>query len=213
MAQGSVLSRLPQVPQVTEQLARLYGRLGWRAELLTTALSLTQRFPDDRDALGIYLNALESDGSLAEADQVAARIKKLDPDEVMLTAIDAGADDVEVGDDIIEVYTEFQQLAAVREALRELLPVALVEMAAEVRNQRLARQIQIGGAIHLRARHGEDAAVVAEAAGAVAVIERRQQLAHRQIAVAAEDHQIEGGSHLHGRRLAWASGNWKRREL
>lgn len=44
-------------------------------------------------------------------------VKKLDPDEVMLTAIDAGADDVEVGDDIIEVYTEFQQLAAVRQAL------------------------------------------------------------------------------------------------
>ena len=73
-------TELPAVPQVTEQLARLYARLGWRAELLSTALSLSQRFPDDRDALGIYLNALESDGSLAEADQVAARIKKLDPD-------------------------------------------------------------------------------------------------------------------------------------
>jgi len=43
--------------------------------------------------------------------------KKLDPDEVMLQAIDAGADDVEVGDDLIEVYTEFAQLAAVRQAL------------------------------------------------------------------------------------------------
>ncbi|HNP71152.1 MAG TPA: YebC/PmpR family DNA-binding transcriptional regulator [Kouleothrix sp.] len=43
--------------------------------------------------------------------------KKLDPDEVMLTAIDAGADDVEVGEEAIEVYTEFQQLAAVRQAL------------------------------------------------------------------------------------------------
>src|SRR6266508_968486 len=43
--------------------------------------------------------------------------RKLDADDVMLTAIDAGADDVEVGDDVIEVYTEFQKLAAVREAL------------------------------------------------------------------------------------------------
>lgn len=43
--------------------------------------------------------------------------KKLDPDEVMLTAIDAGADDVEVGDDAIEVYTEFTKLAIVRQAL------------------------------------------------------------------------------------------------
>jgi YebC/PmpR family DNA-binding regulatory protein len=43
--------------------------------------------------------------------------KRLDPDEVMLQAIDAGADDVEVGEDIIEVYTEFPKLAAVRQAL------------------------------------------------------------------------------------------------
>jgi YebC/PmpR family DNA-binding regulatory protein len=43
--------------------------------------------------------------------------KKLDIDEVMLLAIDAGADDVEVGDDVIEVYTDFKQLAAVRQAL------------------------------------------------------------------------------------------------
>ena len=43
--------------------------------------------------------------------------KRLDPDEVMLQAIDAGADDVEVGDDIIEVYTEFNKLAAVRQQL------------------------------------------------------------------------------------------------
>ncbi len=43
----------------------------------------------------------------------------LDPDEVMLTAIDAGADDVQVGDDIIEVYTDFIQLAAVRQKLIE----------------------------------------------------------------------------------------------
>jgi YebC/PmpR family DNA-binding regulatory protein len=43
--------------------------------------------------------------------------KKLDTDEVMLLAIDAGADDVEVSDDLIEVYTDFKQLAAVRQAL------------------------------------------------------------------------------------------------
>jgi YebC/PmpR family DNA-binding regulatory protein len=42
---------------------------------------------------------------------------KLDPDEVMLQAIDAGADDVEVGEDAIEVYTEFAKLAIVRQAL------------------------------------------------------------------------------------------------
>ncbi len=43
--------------------------------------------------------------------------KSLDPDEVMLIAIDAGADDVQVEDEIIEVYTDFTQLAAVRQKL------------------------------------------------------------------------------------------------
>jgi YebC/PmpR family DNA-binding regulatory protein len=56
--------------------------------------------------------------------------KKLDPDEVMLQAIDAGADDVEVGEDLIEVYTDFRQLAAVRQALLAAgLPVTGAEKA------------------------------------------------------------------------------------
>lgn len=56
--------------------------------------------------------------------------KKLDPDEVMLQAIDAGADDVEVGEELIEVYTDFRQLAAVRQALLAAgLPVTGAEKA------------------------------------------------------------------------------------
>ncbi|MBX3258968.1 MAG: tetratricopeptide repeat protein [Labilithrix sp.] len=71
---------LPNVPQITEQLARVYGRLGWRAERMRAVKDLSERFPDDREALGLYLTALEDDGALAEADKVAARIRTLDPD-------------------------------------------------------------------------------------------------------------------------------------
>lgn len=53
---------------------------------------------------------------------------RLDPDEVMLTAIDAGADDVQVEEDVIEIYTEFTQLAAVRQKLLDAkLPVSNAE--------------------------------------------------------------------------------------
>jgi|HigsolmetaAR202D_1030399.scaffolds.fasta_scaffold00052_44 DNA-binding regulatory protein, YebC/PmpR family len=53
---------------------------------------------------------------------------KLDPDEVMLVAIDAGADDVQVEEDVIEIYTEFTQLAAVRQTLLEAnIPVSNAE--------------------------------------------------------------------------------------
>ena len=54
--------------------------------------------------------------------------QQLDPDDVMLQAIDAGADDVEIGDEVIEIYTDFKQLAAVRQKLIDAnLPVSGAE--------------------------------------------------------------------------------------
>lgn len=70
----------PNVPDITVQLARVYAKLGWRAERMKTLQELAKRFPDDKDALTLYVTALEEDGGLAEADKVAQRIKKLDPD-------------------------------------------------------------------------------------------------------------------------------------
>ncbi len=43
----------------------------------------------------------------------------VDPDEVFMVAVDAGADDVEVSDEVIEIYTAPDVLHAVREALEE----------------------------------------------------------------------------------------------
>ena len=54
--------------------------------------------------------------------------KPFDPDEVMLQAIDAGADDVLIDDNIIEVYTEFTELNDVRVKLADTgLPISNVE--------------------------------------------------------------------------------------
>lgn len=54
--------------------------------------------------------------------------KLFDADEVMLQAIDAGADDVQVDDNVVEVYTGFGDLNEVRIKLVEAgLPVANVE--------------------------------------------------------------------------------------
>jgi YebC/PmpR family DNA-binding regulatory protein len=54
--------------------------------------------------------------------------KSFDPDEVMLQAIDAGADDVEIDGNEIEVYTAFEDLNAVRTALQaQGLPIVNVE--------------------------------------------------------------------------------------
>lgn len=75
-----IAAEVPDVPDVAEQLVRVYGRLGWRAERLASLRELVRRFPDDKEALSLYAGALEEDGAAAEADQVAARLKQLDPD-------------------------------------------------------------------------------------------------------------------------------------
>ena len=68
------------VPQILEQLARVYTRLGWRGERMRALAELATRFPDDVGALRMYLGAVEEDGAVDDADKIAARIKKLDPD-------------------------------------------------------------------------------------------------------------------------------------
>jgi transcriptional/translational regulatory protein YebC/TACO1 len=53
---------------------------------------------------------------------------KLDPDDVQLQVIDAGADDVEVSDLVLEVYCDWTDLHSVRQALIDLkLPVTGAE--------------------------------------------------------------------------------------
>jgi tetratricopeptide (TPR) repeat protein len=71
---------VPNEPEVIEQLAHLYGRLGWRGDRLRTLESLVPRFPDDLSVLRAYLEALDEDGPLSEADKVAEHLQKLDPD-------------------------------------------------------------------------------------------------------------------------------------
>jgi hypothetical protein len=71
---------VPGEPEILEQLAQLYGKLQWRADQVRALADLATRFPDDVVALQAYLGALDEEGPAAEADTVAARIKKLDPD-------------------------------------------------------------------------------------------------------------------------------------
>jgi len=68
-----------------------------------------------------------SGGNLAEAGAVAWMFdtkgyisvtrNDMDPDEAFMIAVDAGAEDVEISDDFVEVYTESGDLHWVREGL------------------------------------------------------------------------------------------------
>ncbi len=75
-----LVAEFPDVLELGDQLARIYGKLGWRSERMRTARDLATRFPESMAAQRLYLAALDDDGSLAEADTVAEHIKKLDPD-------------------------------------------------------------------------------------------------------------------------------------
>jgi YebC/PmpR family DNA-binding regulatory protein len=45
--------------------------------------------------------------------------REIDPDEVFMAALEGGADDVEISDDAVEVYTERADLAQVSQALKD----------------------------------------------------------------------------------------------
>ena len=81
-----------------------------------------------------------SGGNLGESGSVAwlfetrgvitIEAQGIDPDDVALTAIDAGADDVQVDDSAVEVYTRPEMLDAVRKALDAAgVPVASAEIS------------------------------------------------------------------------------------
>ncbi|HKQ69164.1 MAG TPA: hypothetical protein VJT73_07490, partial [Polyangiaceae bacterium] len=70
----------PDVPEIKEGLAQLYGRLSWNAERAVTLKELAARFPRNTRILQEVLEVLEDSGQHLEADQIAARIKSIDPD-------------------------------------------------------------------------------------------------------------------------------------
>ncbi|HMO56614.1 MAG TPA: YebC/PmpR family DNA-binding transcriptional regulator [Roseiflexaceae bacterium] len=77
----------------------------------------------------------------------------LDPDELMLQAIDAGAVDVEIGEDLLEVYTDFKQLAAIRESLINAgLPVSGAEKIMRAKTQVQAESAEALRALRLMER-------------------------------------------------------------
>jgi tetratricopeptide (TPR) repeat protein len=76
----TLVAEVPNEPEALEQLAQVFGRLGWRDAQQRALEDLTRRFPDDVGALHAYLDVLDDNGPAGDADTVAARIKDLEPD-------------------------------------------------------------------------------------------------------------------------------------
>jgi hypothetical protein len=80
---GALVDTFPDVPAVLSQLSQLYGQLGWRPELSRAVRELARRFPEDPSALAQAVAVLDSEGESKRADELVARIEKLDPDSEM----------------------------------------------------------------------------------------------------------------------------------
>lgn len=110
----ALTGEFPEVPDVFEGMARLYARLGWRGERLAILRDLGARFPDDVGGLRMLLAALDEEGPAKEADAIAARITKLDPDSEV--AIDRAL----AGHDYKGAIAELRRLAKRRPDRKEL---------------------------------------------------------------------------------------------
>jgi tetratricopeptide (TPR) repeat protein len=71
----------PKVPLVLKRLANMYAQLGWSVEHGRTVERAAQAFPEDTEILKALLELYEQRGRLKEADEVAARIRNIDPTE------------------------------------------------------------------------------------------------------------------------------------
>ena len=61
---------------------------------------------------------------------ITVETNERDPEELALEAIDAGAEDVKVADDCIEIYTRPEELVKVREALEQKeMPLASTDLS------------------------------------------------------------------------------------
>ncbi|WP_433929508.1 hypothetical protein AB3662_37815 [Sorangium cellulosum] len=76
----ALADRFREVPDILKTLAAMYSRLGWRVEHVRTVKEAAARFPDDVEVLGALLRIHDSDGHIAEADRIAARIREIEPD-------------------------------------------------------------------------------------------------------------------------------------
>jgi len=107
--------------ELAEVLYEGYGPNGTAVLVSTLSDNRNRTVSEVRRAFSRHGGNLGSDGCVAWMFERKGYISidpgDNDPEEIMLLAIDAGADDVEVGDGIVEVYTKPTELKAVQEAL------------------------------------------------------------------------------------------------
>ncbi len=109
--------------QVEEYTYEGYGPHGTAIIVEAFTDNRNRTVSEIRHVFSRYGGNLGADGCVAwmfsRKGVISVAVGDEDPDEVALVAIDAGAEDVEVGEETVEVYTEISDFRAVRDALSE----------------------------------------------------------------------------------------------
>lgn len=109
---------------VAEYVYEGYGPHGTAIMVQALTDKKNRAVADIRHAFSRHGGNLGSEGCVAwmfsQKGYVAIRPGEHDPEEVALVAIDAGADDVEIDDELVEVYTRLADFRAVQDALSEV---------------------------------------------------------------------------------------------
>jgi YebC/PmpR family DNA-binding regulatory protein len=109
--------------QVEEYTYEGYGPHGTAIIVEAFTDNRNRTVSEVRHVFSRYGGNLGADGCVAwmfsRKGVISVAVGGADPDEVALIAIDAGAEDVEVAEETVEVYTEMTDFRAVRDALTE----------------------------------------------------------------------------------------------
>lgn len=122
--------------QLQEVLYEGYGP-GGTAILVECATDNTNRtYPEVRNAFNKHGGSIADKGSVAfQFTRKGVIIAKASGDEFMLTALDAGAEDVQEEDDETIIYTAKEDLAKVRDSLKEAgIEITEAELSYEPNN-------------------------------------------------------------------------------
>ncbi len=100
-----------------------YGPGGVALYIMATTDNRNRTVAEIRHLLNKYGGNLGETGSVSwvfeKKGLIRVKRENYDEEELMLTAIDAGADDFQVEDEFYEIYTRFEDLYKVRSALEE----------------------------------------------------------------------------------------------
>jgi YebC/PmpR family DNA-binding regulatory protein len=118
--------------ELQEAIYEGYGPHGTAVIVETLGDNRNRTVSEVRRGFSRHGGNLGSDGCVAwmfsRKGYMAIEPGDMDPDEIALAAIDAGAEDVETGKELVEIYTHQKDFKAVQEALSEKYTLSASEL-------------------------------------------------------------------------------------